>query len=71
MPIKYESWPIREHPGGQTTGCYKSGIKGIHYIGEYPTGIEASCEYHRSQFKNRVAVQEMIEWALAAANIKE
>lgn len=70
MPIKYEPWPNRPI-GGQHVGTGPSGVKGAHYIGEYPTGIEAFCEYHRSQHKNRIAVQEMIEWALASANIKE
>lgn len=70
MPIKYEQWPQRPI-GGQHVGTGPSGVKGTHYIGEYPTGIEAFCEYHRSQHKNRMAVQEMIEWALASANIKE
>jgi protein subunit release factor A len=70
MPIKYETWPIR-HIGGQHVGTGPSGVRGMHYIGEYPTGIEACCEYHQSQHKNRLVVQEMIEWALASANIKE
>jgi protein subunit release factor B len=33
----------------------------------YETGVEACCQLHRSQFKNRQAVQEMIEWVLANA----
>jgi protein subunit release factor A len=70
MPIRYEIWPQRP-PGGQHVGTGPSGVRGVHYIGDYPSGIEASCEYHRSQHKNRNAVQEMIEWALASAGIKE
>ena len=70
MPIKYETWPVRPI-GGQQVGSGPCGVRGVHYIGDYPTGFEAACEYHRSQHKNRIAVQEMIEWALASAGIKD
>ena len=70
MPIRYEMWPQRP-PGGQHVGTGPSGVRGVHYIGEHPTGIEASGEFHRSQHKNRLVVQEMIEWAVSSAGIKE
>ncbi len=70
MPIRYEVWPQRPL-GGQHVGTGPSGVRGVHYIGECPSGIEASCEYHRSQHKNKAAVQEMIEWALSSAGIEE
>jgi len=70
MPIKYETWPQRP-PGGQHVGTGPSGVRGVLWIGDYPSGIEATCEYHRSQHKNKIAVQEMIEWAMSSAGIKE
>jgi len=70
MPIRYEQWPPRQ-TGGQIAGIGPNGVRGIHYIGEQPTGIEACCQFHRSQHKNRIAVEEMIEWALASANIQD
>ena len=70
MGIRYEQWPSRP-VGGQHVGTGPSGIKGYHEVGGHPTGIEAACEYHRSQHKNRMVVQEMIEWALTACEIKD
>ena len=70
MPIKYEPWPPQA-TGGQHVGTGPNGVRGVHYIGDYPTGFEAVSDYHRSQHKNRIVVQEMIEWALASANVKE
>lgn len=71
MGIRYEPWPNRPL-GGQHVGSGPMGVRGVHWFGdEYPTGIEAICELHRSQHKNRIVVQEMIEWALASAGIKE
>lgn len=61
--IKYEQWPPRQI-GGQHVGTGSPGVRGVHYINDAPTGIEACCAIHRSQFKNRAAVQDMIEWAL-------
>ena len=63
--ITYECWPTRQ-TGGQVVGTGPSGVKGTH-----PSGVMACCELHRSQFKNRQAVQEMIEWALLGAGIKD
>lgn len=68
--IKYEQWPQRPI-GSQHVGTGPCGVKATHFIGDYPTGIEAFCEYHRSQHKNRQTAQEMIEWALAQCNIRE
>ena len=67
MPIRYESWPKHpETPGGQHVSTGPSGVRGVHICDEgYETGVEACCQLHRSQFKNRLVVQEMIEWALA------
>lgn len=65
MPIIYEQWPPRQ-TGGQYVGTGPSGIRGVHEL-----GVEACCNLHRSQHKNRIAVQEMIEWALASAGIKD
>jgi len=71
MPIRFEAWPIRP-TGGQRVGPGPSGVRGTHWSAdEMPTGIEAICELHRSQHKNKIVVQEMIEWALASAGIKE
>lgn len=70
MAIRYEQWPKRP-TGGQHVGTGPSGVRGWHEIEGHPTGIEAACEYHRSQHKNRLVVQEMIEWALASCNIKD
>lgn len=63
--IRYEQWPPRQ-VGGQHVGTGPSGVRGVH-----ESGVEACCQLHRSQFKNRQAVQEMIEWALLGAGIKE
>ena len=72
MAIKYETWPPRPSPGGQHVGSGPSGIRGIHWFNdEYPTGVEAICDLHRSPHKNRLVVQEMIEWALSSAGIKD
>lgn len=71
MSIRYEQWPPRPK-GGQHVGAGPNGIRGVHWFNdEYPTGVEAYCELHRSQHKNRLAVQEMIEWALSSAGIEE
>jgi protein subunit release factor B len=70
MPIRYEVWPNRP-PGGQHVGSGPSGVRGALWLGDHPAGIEATCEYHRSQHKNKIAVTEMIEWAMASAAIKE
>lgn len=58
--ITYCQWPPLEK-GGQYVGTGSSGVKGVHV-----SGVEAICTLHRSQFKNRKVVQEMIEWALAS-----
>jgi protein subunit release factor B len=70
MGIRYEQWPPRPSPGGQHVGTGPHGVRGVHYSDEYgETGVEACCVLHRSQHKNRLAVQEMIEWALASAGM--
>lgn len=70
--IRYEPWPKRGDVGGQHVGTGPNGVRGVHWFNdEYPTGVEACCDLHRSQHKNRIAVQEMIEWALSSAGIKE
>lgn len=69
--IKYEMWPNTKSMGGQYVGSGPSGVRGVHWLNDCPTGIEAICEVHRSQHKNRMVVQEMIEWALASAGIKD
>jgi len=67
MPIRYECWPPRQR-GGQTVGGADYGVRGVHVSDDgYETGLEACCRLHRSQHRNRLAVQEMIEWALANA----
>ena len=72
MTIRYEQWPSRKGVGGQHVGTGPSGVRGVHWFNdEYPTGVEACCGLHRSQHKNKIAVQEMIEWALAGAGIRE
>lgn len=68
--IRYSTWPEQKSPGGQHVGSGPSGIRGVHYLidpdgSEYPTGIEACCGAERSQFKNRLVVGQMIEWACA------
>lgn len=67
--IKYQSWPERPK-GGQHVGPGPMGIKATHYSGDWPTGIEAFCEFHRSQHKNRQVAQEMVHWALAACKME-
>lgn len=67
--IKYEAWQPRQL-GGQVVGTGPNGVKATHFIGEHPTGIEAFCEVHRSQHKNRQVAQEMVRWALAASKIE-
>lgn len=66
--IKYEIWPPRK-TGGQYVGTGPNGVRGVHFINGFPTGIEAICEYERSQFKNRQIVTEMIEWAISNLKI--
>jgi len=64
MPIRFECWPPRQK-GGQTVGPGPCGVRGVYVTDDgYEPGIEACCQLHRSQHKNRIAVQEMIEWAL-------
>jgi len=70
MTIRYEVWPKRP-PGGQHVGTGPSGVRGVLWLGGYPTGIEAICEYHRSQHKNKITVAEMIEWAMASSGIND
>lgn len=67
--IRYEQWPPRQS-GGQVVGPGPCGVKAIHYLGEYPSGIEAACAVHRSQHKNKQVVQEMVHWALAASKVE-
>ena len=57
--IVFSVWPERP-TGGQQVGSGPSGVKGVHRSG----AIEACCDLHRSQHKNKIAVAEMIEWAL-------
>lgn len=69
--IKYEQWPVRMDVGGQHVGTGPSGVRGVHYLidsqgHEYPTGIEACCSIERSQHKNKMAVEQMIEWACSS-----
>jgi len=64
--IKYEIWPPHQK-GGQHVGPGPQGVRGVHFIDGHPSGIEACCGIHRSQHKNRRAVEEMIEWALTNA----
>lgn len=66
--VKYEQWPPRPI-GGQQVGTGSAGIRGVHYIGEFPSGIEACCEHQRSQHKNKAIVEQMIEWACAMEKI--
>lgn len=68
--IRFEQWPEWKERGGQHVGTGPSGIKGTLMVDGELTGIEACCSLHRSQFKNRQAVVEMIEWALASANMR-
>jgi protein subunit release factor A len=64
--IEFTSWPERT-TGGQVVGVGSTGVKGIHYFDDgFPSGIEACCSLHRSQFKNKNTVVEMIEWALGS-----
>lgn len=66
--IRYEQWPPHsERPGGQVVGTGPAGVRGVHEIDGHPTGVEACCALHRSQHKNKQAVQEMIEWALSCS----
>lgn len=66
--IKYEIWPHRP-TGGQHVGTGPNGVKAVHWIGEHPTGIEACCEIHRSQYQNRQTAREMVHWALASSKM--
>jgi protein subunit release factor A len=66
--IRYELWPPRK-TGGQQVSRIDNGVKGVHEVDGAPTGLEACCNLHRSQFKNREAVREMIEWAPSSASI--
>jgi len=63
--IKYEAWPPREQ-GGQHVGNYPMGVRGVHWREGHPSGVEACCSLHRSQHKNKIAVDEMIQWALSS-----
>lgn len=67
--IRFEQWPPAKRPGGQHVGTGPSGVKGTLMVDGEMTGIEACCSLHRSQYKNKQAVQEMIEWALASARM--
>ena len=69
MPIRYEIWPSKtENPGGQTVGTVSYGVRGVCVNDDgVEIGVEACCQLHRSQHKNRMAVNEMIEWALGDA----
>lgn len=70
MPIRFEQWPLRMDRGGQHVGTGSAGVKGYLMVDGELTGIEACCSLHRSQHKNRQAVVEMIEWAMASANMR-
>ena len=67
--IKYEIWPTRS-VGGQHVGTGPNGIKATHWIGEYPSGLEAFCDCHRSQHKNKECAREMIHWGMASCKME-
>lgn len=46
--------------GGQTVGMPQTGVKVTHL----PSGLEATCWYARSQWKNKEIAIHMIEWGL-------
>jgi protein subunit release factor A len=50
--------------GGQKVGSLIYPVRVTHE----PTGLVAECGYHRSQFKNREAALQMIEWGLVYSN---
>jgi protein subunit release factor A len=64
--LKTESFPTRR-PGGQSVGVLSTGVIVTHI----PTGISATCNAERSQFKNRKIAMAMIEYGLAEMGWKE
>ena len=61
----YEAWPPRPR-GGQHVGTGPCGVRAI-LVDDYGAPIaEACCNLHRSQFKNKRAADEMLQWALAS-----
>lgn len=67
--IKVEVYPSRP-TGGQQVGTGPNCIRAVHYIGDYPSVIEAVCERERSQHKNKRIAVEMIEWACASLGVE-
>lgn len=60
-----EPWPAETRaPGGQHVGTGPSGIRAVALSDGVPMGLEACCSLHRSQWANRRAAIEAIEWML-------
>ena len=55
----------RSYSGGQQTNGPCSWVEVRHI----PTGIVVSCDFERSQLKNKQVCLDMIEWALVILNI--
>ena len=53
--------------GGQQVGVTSTGVQVTHI----PTGLAASCDYHRSQLKNREAAMGMLEWGLVELGVTD
>ncbi len=61
--LKIES--ICKRPGGQQAGVINRGVKITHI----PTNLSVSCDYDRSQMKNRNICLDMIEYGLSELNM--
>jgi protein subunit release factor A len=64
--IQLDVVPIQQK-GGQHVGLIESKIRAKHI----PTGLTASCSYHRSQMTNRSVCLAMLEYGLAEIGWKD
>jgi len=57
--LRIEAWPPRQ-TGGQIVGIGSTGVKVTHL----PTGMTATCDFERSQHRNKQLAVAMIEGGL-------
>ena len=62
IDIIYRQTGTTERPGGQQAGLPATDVRVTHL----PTGMMAQCGEGRSQHRNRMIAQEMVEWGLCS-----
>lgn len=62
----FEIWPPRE-TGGQHVGPGPQGVKAVHL----PTGMNAACDFHTTQHRNKKVAKDMVLYGLAECGITD